>query len=167
MRLTDGIKTGFNEAFIIDNQTKNALVAADPKSTEIIKPVLRGKDIRRYRAEWQGVWLIATFPALGVNIDDFPAVKKHLLSFGKVRLEQSGRRLPDGTRSRKKTSNAWYEMQDTCAYHADFTGEKLFWMDLTNTGRFAYEDGERFCLNTVFMMTGQALKTIALCLIPN
>ena len=153
-----GITTGLNEAFVIDNQTKEALVCADPKSAEIIKPILRGRDIRRYKAEWQGLWLIATFPAVGVNIDDYPVVKKHLLSFGKARLEQSGRRLPDGTRSRKKTSNAWYEMQDTCAYHADFTGEKLFWMDLTNTGRFAYEDRARFCLNTVFMMTGQALK---------
>lgn len=73
-------------------------------------------------------------------------------------LEQSGKRLPDGTRSRKKTNNAWYEMQDACAYHAEFSREKLFWMDLTDRGRFAYEDGERFCLSTVFMMTGQALK---------
>ena len=153
-----GITTGFNEAFIIDNQTKDALVAEDPKSSEILKPVVRGRDIRRYKAEWPGLWLIATFPAVGVSIDDYSAVKKHLLSFGKARLEQSGTKLPDGTRSRKKTSNAWYELQDTCAYHADFAGEKLFWMDLTDSGRFAYEDGERFCLNTVFMMTGQALK---------
>ena len=153
-----GITTGLNEAFIVDNQTKGALVAADPKSAEILKPVVRGRDIRRYKAVWQGLWLIATFPAAGVRIDDYPAVKKHLLTFGKARLEQSGKWLPDGTRSRKKTNNAWYEMQDTCAYHADFAREKLFWMDLTDSGRFAYEDGERFCLNTVFMMTGQELK---------
>ncbi len=153
-----GIKTGLNEAFIVDNQTKDALVNADPKSAEILKPVVRGRDIRRYKAVWRGLWLIATFPAAGVNIDDYPAVKKHLLTFGKARLEQSGTRLPDGTRSRKKTNNAWYEMQDTCAYHADFAHEKLFWMDLTDSGRFAYEDSERFCLNTVFMMTGQELK---------
>ncbi len=153
-----GIKTGYNEAFIIDNRTKDELVANDPRSAEILKPVVRGRDIRRYKAVWQGLWLIATFPAAGVKIDDYPAVKKHLLTFGIARLEQSGKRLPDGTRSRKKTNNAWYEMQDTCAYHADFAKEKLFWMDLTDSGRFAYEDGEKFCLNTVFMMTGQALK---------
>ena len=153
-----GIKTGFNEAFIIDNRTKEALVAADPKSAEILKPVVRGRDIRRYKADWKGLWLIATFPAAGVSIDDYPAVKKHLLTFGRARLEQSGKRLPDGNRSRKKTNNAWYEIQDTCAYHADFAREKLFWMDLTDNGRFSYEDGERFCLNTVFMMTGQELK---------
>ena len=94
-----GIKTGFNDAFIIDNQTKDALIAEDPKSVEVIKPVLRGRDIQRYQAQWKGLWLIATFPALDLNIDDYPAVKRHLLSFGKRRLEQSGKRLPNGERS--------------------------------------------------------------------
>ena len=60
-----GIKTGYNDAFIIDNQTKDALIAEDPRSAEIIKPVLRGRDIQRYQAQWKGLWLIATFPALG------------------------------------------------------------------------------------------------------
>ena len=153
-----GITTGLNEAFIIDNRTKDALVAEDPKSSEILKPVVRGRDIRRYKAEWPGLWLIATFPAVGVSIDDYPAVKKHLLSFGKARLEQSGTKLPDGTRSRKKTSNAWYEMQDTCAYHADFSKEKLLWMDMSPEGRFAYSDQELFCNDKGFIMTGSTLK---------
>ena len=153
-----GIKTGFNEAFIINNRTKEALVSQDPRSEEIIKPVLRGRDIRRYKAEWQGLWLIATFPALGVSIEKYPAVKKYLLAFGKTRLEQSGKKLPDGTKSRKKTSNAWYEMQDTCAYHAEFVKEKLFWIDLTEEGRFAYDDGEMFCVNSAYMLTGNSLK---------
>ena len=112
-----GVLTGFNKAFIIDNGTKEALIADDPRSADIIKPVLRGRDIKRYRAEWAGLWLIATFPALALNIDDYPAVKRHLQSFGKLRLEQSGRILPNGLKSRKKTMHAWYELQDTCAYH--------------------------------------------------
>ena len=153
-----GIKTGFNEAFIIDNQTKDALVAEDPKSSEILKPVVRGRDIRRYKAEWPGLWLIATFPAVGVSIDDYPAVKKHLLSFGKARLEQSGTKLPDGTRSRKKTSNAWYEMQDTCAYHADFSNEKLLWIELVNQGRFAYDSTGLYGEATTFLLTGGSIK---------
>ena len=47
-----GIKTGFNEAFIIDKQTKEALIAEDPRSADIIKPVVRGRDIQRYKARW-------------------------------------------------------------------------------------------------------------------
>ena len=136
-----GIKTGLNDAFIIDNQTKDALTAEDPRSAEIIKPVVRGRDIQRYQVDWRGLWLIATFPACALSIDDYPAVKEHLLSFGRARLEQSGKRLPNGTRSRKKTSHDWFELQDTCAYHGDFAKEKLLWMDLVNDReRFAYSD---------------------------
>ena len=53
-----GVTTGYNDAFIIDNATKEALIAADPKSADIIEPVLRGRDIQRYRANWAGLWLI-------------------------------------------------------------------------------------------------------------
>ena len=153
-----GITTGLNDAFIIDNQTKEALIAEDPKSAEIIKPVLRGKDIQRYQAQWKGLWLIATFPALGLNIDIYPAVKRHLLTFGKRRLEQSGKRLPNGGRSRKKTSNAWFEMQDTCAYHEDFTKEKLLWIELVNNGRFAYDNSGFYGEATTFLLTGESIK---------
>ncbi len=55
-----GIKTGYNTAFIVDNATRESLIAEDPKSAEIIKPVLRGQDIQRYRAEWSGWCLINT-----------------------------------------------------------------------------------------------------------
>ncbi len=153
-----GILTGLNDAFIIDNQTKNALVAEDPGSSEILKPILRGRDIGRYQANWNDLWLIATFPALGIDVDNYPAVKRYLLGFGKDRLEQSGKRLPDGTKSRKKTRNAWYEMQDTCAYHEDFAKEKLLWMDMSPISRFTYSDKELYCNNKGFLMTGGPLK---------
>ena len=54
-----GIKTGFNEAFLIDTPTKEALVAADPKSASLFKPYLRGQDIDRWQAEWTGLWMLA------------------------------------------------------------------------------------------------------------
>ena len=120
--------------------------------------MLRGRDIQRYQAQWKRLWLIATFPALDLNIDNYPAVKRYLLSFGKRRLEQSGKTLANGTRSRKRTTNAWFEMQDTCAYHAEFNREKLFWIDLTEQGRFAYDDSEMFCVNSAYMLTGSSLK---------
>ena len=153
-----GIKTGLNEAFVIDNETRDALIAEDPRSAEIIKPALRGRDIKRFRAAWQGLWLIGTFPALDLSIDDYPAVKRHFLSFGKDRLEQSGRRLADGTRARKKTGNDWFETQDACAYHADFSKEKLLWMGMTPEPRFAYSESEIFGIAQVYIVTGPALK---------
>ena len=153
-----GIKTGYNTAFIIDNATKDALISEDANSANIIRPILRGRDIKRYQAEWAKLSLIATFPALALNIDHYPAVKRHLLSFGKARLEQLGRILPNGRKSRKKTAHAWYELQDICAYHADFAEEKLVWIELVENGRFAYDDSGIYCEATSFMMTGNCIK---------
>ena len=145
-------------AFIVDSKTREALVSADPKSAEIIKPVLRGKDIQRFRSRWAGQWLITIFPARQLDIEDFPAVKRHLLNFGKEKLEQSGRVLPDGSKARKKTSHSWFELQDATAYHKEFSKEKLIWMDLTEQGRFAFDDASVFCMDTTFMMTGKPVK---------
>lgn len=153
-----GIKTGYNQAFIIDNITKEALISEDARSAEVIKPVLRGRDIKRYQVEWAKKWLIATLPALNINIDDYPAVKEYLLSFGKARLEQSGKKLSNGKKSRKKTGNAWYELQDASAYYEEFTKEKLFWIELSDFGRFCYDEGNLFGEATTFMLTGKSLK---------
>ena len=153
-----GVLTGYNKAFIVDEATKEALVAEDPKSVEILKPILRGRDIGRYRAQWAGLWLIATMPSSSIDIDDYPAIKKHLLSYGKAKLEQTGRRLPDGGKSRKKTPHRWFELQDTCAYHAEFAKEKLVWLELVENGRFAHDDSGTYVEATAFMMTGKHLK---------
>ena len=158
VKINRGVLTGHNDAFIIDDTTKKALIAADPKSAEILKPVLRGRDIQRYRAQWARLWLITTFPSLQLKINDYPAVKRHLLSFGKDRLEQSGKTLADGGKARKKTGNKWFEAQDQIAYHKEFAKEKLLWMDMSNRGKFAYSETEMYCNNKGFMMTGKSLK---------
>ena len=85
VKINYGIKTGYNAAFIIDDATKQTLVLEAPSSAEIIKPVLRGRDVQRYRAQQAGLWIIDThngygdFPA--VNIGEYPAVKSHLDGF--------------------------------------------------------------------------------------
>ncbi|MDR2963574.1 MAG: class I SAM-dependent DNA methyltransferase, partial [Bacteroidales bacterium] len=79
-----GILTGFNEAFIIDGATKEKLLLEDPKSDEIIRPILRGRDIKRYGYEFADLWLINTHNGVKekgikpIQIDDYPAIKKHL-----------------------------------------------------------------------------------------
>ena len=155
-----GIKTGYNNAFIIDNETKEELIKEDSKSAEIIKPVLRGRDVERYNHNWDKtkLWLIATFPSLDLDIDRYPAVKKHLLSFGKERLEQAGRTLLDGTKSRKKTTHSWYELQDTCAYHAEFTHDKIVWSDISTEPTFHVLEREMYINNTGYMIVGNNLK---------
>ena len=140
-----GIKTGYNDAFVIDDDTKEALVVADPRSAEIIKPVLRGRDIQRYRAQWAGLWLV--YARKGVAIDRYPAVYSHLQQHQKALSKKAG-------------SNRWYELQASPSDKADalFKKEKLFWMDLTEQGRFTYDAEKMFCLDTAFMMTGERIK---------
>lgn len=115
-----GIKTGCNDAFIIDETTRSKLIDEDIKSAEVIRPILRGRDVDRYKYNFAGQYLIATFPSKNYNIDDYSAVKKHLLSFGKEKLEQTGTTYNKGTlsefTSRKKTNNKWFETQDSIAY---------------------------------------------------
>ena len=89
-----GIKTGFNEAFIIDTETRDRLVKEDPKSAEIIKPILRGEDVKAYVPKWDGKWLISAHngvKAKGIApIDverDYMAVYKWLFQF-KPQLEK-------------------------------------------------------------------------------
>ncbi|MDM1376253.1 DUF7149 domain-containing protein [Myroides marinus] len=106
-----GIKTGYNEAFIIDNEKREELIKQDPKSAEIIRPLLRGRDIKRYSYDYAELYIISTFPSQKIDIEIYPAVKKHLINFGYDRLEQSGNKG-----SRKKTNNQWFETQDSIGY---------------------------------------------------
>ncbi|MEI0581101.1 hypothetical protein [Brachyspira pilosicoli] len=112
--------TGLNEAFIIGEETKNNLIKEDAKSEKLIKPLLRGRDIKKYSYTFGDLYLICTFPALNLNIEDYPAIKKYLESFGK-RLEQSGEKG-----CRKKTNNKWFEIQDTTAYYKEFEKDRMF-----------------------------------------
>jgi hypothetical protein len=81
-----GIVTGLNDAFIIDTPTRDRLVRADPKSAELLRPFLRGENIKRWRVEPERLWLINT-PKGKVNIDAYPAVREWLLPF-KAELEK-------------------------------------------------------------------------------
>ncbi|MGH8560267.1 MAG: Eco57I restriction-modification methylase domain-containing protein [Methylococcales bacterium] len=157
-----GIKTGFNEAFIIDGKKKDELIAQDPKSAEIIKPILRGRDIKRYRMDFADLWLIATFPALNVNIDKYPAVRDYLKSFGR-KLHQTGEVVGKDeqaniVKSRKKTGNKWFETQDQISYYEEFEKKKLVWADLSRSGNsFVYDERNMYPLNTGYIMTGESL----------
>ena len=149
VKINFGIKTGYNRAFIIDEATRSELIATDPDSADIIKPVLRGKDIQRYDAKWNGQWLIDTHNGYGnvpaVKIDDYPAVKAHMDGYY-PRLEK-----------RQDKGNTPYNLR-SCAYYEDFTKEKLLWIELVDYGRFAYDNSGIYGEATTFIMTGVSLK---------
>ena len=121
-----GIKTGLNEAFIIDTPTRDRLVAADPKSADLLKPFLRGENIKRWRVEPEGLWLINT-PKGKVDIDAYPAVRGWLLPF-KPELEK------------RATKQEWFELQQAqLAYQPRLEGPKLVWGHFQHDASYALE----------------------------
>jgi hypothetical protein len=148
-----GILTGYNEAFIIDGKKKNELIAEDPKSAEIIRPLLRGRDIKRYSYEFADLYLITTFPSLKIDINQYPAVKQHLLSFGYDRLKQTGE-----AGARKRTNNKWFETQDSIGYWDDFSKQKIVWKRVGSILRFSYDETGIMALDSTCFAIGKHLK---------
>ena len=163
IQINYGIKTGFNEAFIISTEKREGILAncqtedERKKTAELIRPILRGRDIKRYGYEWAELWLIATFPSRHYNIDEYPAVKQYLLSFGIERLEQTGKiHIVNGekVKARKRTSNKWFETQDSISYWEDFSKPKVMWKIIGCNINFCFDEKQLICNNAVDIMTG-------------
>ena len=112
-----GIKTGLNEAFVIDAATKHRLIAEDPRSAEIIKPFLAGRDIKRYQTPTVDKYLI--FSRRGIVIADYPAVLNYLMQF-KERLMPCPKDWEGKWKGRKQGTYKWYELQDAVDYYSEF-----------------------------------------------
>ena len=163
-----GVLTGCNEAFIISTAKRNEILAncqtedERKRTAELIRPILRGRDIRRYGYEWAERWLIATFPSRHYSIDEYPAVKQYLLSFGIERLEQTGKtHIVNGekVKARKKTHNKWFEIQDSISYWEDFSKPKIMYSEIVRSPQFYLdEQGQFFPEATTFILTGEHLR---------
>ena len=161
IQINYGIKTGCNEAFIISPEKRkeildNCQTEDERKRTaELIRPILRGRDIKRYGYEWAELWLIATFPSRHYNIDEYPAVKQYLLSFGIERLEQTGKtHIVNGekVKSRKKTHNKWFETQDSISYWEDFNKPKIIYPDICTFLSFELDTSCFYLSNTAYFL---------------
>jgi hypothetical protein len=145
-----GVLTGLNEAFLIDTPTKERLVREDPRSAEIIKPYLRGQDIKRWSPEWQGLWMI--FARRGIDIEQYPAIKRHLLQF-RQQLEPkprdwNGERWP----GRKPGTYKWYEIQDSVDYWRMFEQPKILYQEIQFHSQYSYDASGLFSNNKVFFL---------------
>ncbi|MEM9424008.1 MAG: TaqI-like C-terminal specificity domain-containing protein, partial [Spirochaetota bacterium] len=149
-----GIKTGYNEAFIIDKATQDELIAEDENSAELIQPLLRGRDVKRYAIDYQDLYLIGTFPSLKLDIEKYHAIRDYLKSFGK-RLEQSGE-----IGCRKKTSGQWFETQDTISYHTSFTKPKIIYPNMVSHPSFMIDEGNYYLNDKCFILTGTLLYSL-------
>jgi len=146
-----GIKTGFNEAFFIDEETRKRLIAEDPKSAELIKPLIRGRDVGRYISYWSRTFLLAT--GFDENIKkEYPAIYSHLHDY-KDKLEV-----------RTDKGEAWYNLR-ACAYYDAFEKEKIAWSrlmrihkkEMRSFPRFVLLDKGVYTTDSVCIITGKAL----------
>ena len=156
-RLYRGIVTGLNDAFVIDRSARDALVAADPNSAEVIKPWLRGRDIKRWRAEWAGLYLVklqnsgdadAANPwadatneinARQVFAATYPAIHDHMSKF-------EGRLRPRADQGR-----FWWELR-SCAYYGEFEQPKVVFNRFINEAAFAYDKSGTFHNDACYLL---------------
>lgn len=162
-----GIKTGYNPAFYVSTEQRESILLScqteeERKLTdEIIRPMLRGKDVKKYGCQWANVWLIGSFPTRKFDIDDLPSIKRHLLSFTKERLEQTGAtHVINGekVKSRKKTSGKWFETQDSIKYWREFYKPKIVYPNMTKYMPFYYDEQNYLTNQKCFIITGKHIS---------
>ncbi|GET18865.1 TaqI-like C-terminal specificity domain-containing protein, partial [Ligilactobacillus agilis] len=155
-----GIKTGLNEAFIISKEKRDELIKADPKSAEIIRPILRGRDIRRYEVDFQNLYLINTHNGYvsengevvpPINIEDYPAIKDWLDNGAWNKKIDQGTNIE---RLAKRTDQGVtpYNLR-SLAYMDDFLLPKIVWSDISTKPQFALIDKHILINNTAYMIT--------------
>lgn len=152
-RIYYGIKTGYNQAFVIDGAARDRLVAEDARSAEIVRPWIRGRDIDRWRTMWSGEYLI--FTRRGVDIDSYPAIKRHLSQF-RDRLE------PGVEGGRKPGNYQWYEIQDTIDYYEVFDGPKIVYPHFNTRPEFAYDNSGTLGNDKTYVMPHAPLYLLGL-----
>ena len=150
LNINRGLLTGLNDAFIISAEKREALIAEDPKSAEIIRPILRGRDIKRYQYNFANLYLIVAHNGNKkknvprINIDDYPAIKKHLLSFG------------DKLISRFDQGDTPFNLRN-CIYMDDFSKQKIVYREISDSMNACLVEPDIYLNNKCYLITGNHL----------
>jgi len=150
-----GIKTGFNEAYIISETVKDELISKDKRNISIIKPLLRGRDISRYNFNWANKWIILVHKGLGENLETtFPSIYEYLSQF-ESRLKSRGQVRSNG--------HHWLELDNnpTLEYFDFFKNEKIIWGEISDKSKFCFDDEGFYMEATGFIMSGKNLKYLS------
>ena len=157
IQINYGIKTGFNDAFIITTEKRDEILANCQteeeriRTAELIRPILRGRDIKRYSYDWANLWLINTHNGIKgkiprIQIEDYPAIKAH--------LDQHWKKI--STRTDK--GDTPYNLRN-CAYMEDFSKPKIVWGEISDKAKFAFDFlGEYIPEATTFYLNGEYIE---------
>ena len=157
-----GIKTGLNEAFLIDTPTHERLVREDPRSAEIIKPYLRGQDIKRWAPEWNELWMIVLkssgdhhWPWSNAGDDAEEVFRRTYPSlYGRMKP------LEDRLRKRQDKGRYWWELR-SCDYYQAFEQPKLVYQMIAFHSRVAVDVNGTYANNAVAMLSMSDLWVLA------
>ena len=152
IQINYGIKTGYNEAFIITTEKRNEILSncADvderKRTDALIRPILRGRDIKRYGYDWANLWLINTHNGIKgklnrIHIEDYPAIKAHLDQYW------------DKISTRADKGDTPYNLRN-CAYLDDFNKPKAMWKIIGSNICFSFDFNSMYCNNAVNIITG-------------
>ena len=158
IQINYGIKTGYNDAFIITTEKRNEILAhclddaERERTAELIRPILRGRDIKRYGYDWAELWLINTHNGVKgrlspIDINDYPSVKQYL----DLHWEKSKKREDKGITP--------YNLRN-CAYMDDFNKPKILWKRVGSILRFSYDDTRKLGLDSTCFATGTDIAYI-------
>lgn len=144
IQINYGIKTGFNKAFIIDEKTKDKLISEDFNNKEIIKPLLRGRDIDKWRINYDNLYLIHSYDGLNTK-EEYPFIYKHLCQF----QEQLEKRYDKGKK--------WYNLR-ACSYRDLFEKEKLIYPNMASGLYPVYDNNKYYTNQKCFILTSNSIN---------
>ena len=165
-----GVLTGCNEAFIISTEKRDEILAncqtedERKRTAELIRPILRGRDIKRYGYNWANLWLINTHNGLknkgikSIDINDYPAIKKWL-DYGGVAYNGKMYKGFSQIERRADQGDTPYNLRN-CAYLEDFSKPKMLWKRVGSILRFCYNDNETLGLDSTCFATGENIEFI-------
>jgi hypothetical protein len=138
-----GIVTGFNKAFVVDRETKDRLVVEHSSSEKILKPFLRGRDVKRWKLNNQDLWLI--FTRRGTDINQYPAIRNYLKKF-------KNNLTPGIHGGRKPGQYKWFEIQDNIAYWKEFERPKIIYPNICKRNEFAWDSCKFYTNQKAFII---------------
>ena len=164
-----GIKTGFNDAFVINSSIRENILKESPKSKYFLKPILRGRDIGQYKYNFNKLWMI-TIPSGWTNKQckpfdaerfmnkNYSAILNHLekIDKGRKKLNKSNRRAK-GLKQREDQGDYWWELRD-CDYYELYKEKKIIWIELSDKNKFTICKDNYYILAGGFMLIGQDLE---------
>ena len=153
IQINYGIKTGYNDAFIINTEKRDEILSncqsedERTRTAELIRPILRGRDIKRYGYNWTNLWLINTHNGIRgklerVHIEDYPAIKAHLDQYW------------DRISKRADKGDTPYNLRN-CAYLEDFSKPKIMYPNMTKYIPFYFDEKNFLQNDKSFMITGK------------